>query len=128
VDNLSNFAERLKELLFDNNLSPEQLAKAIDAERNTVYGWVSEPTKIRVSHIIALADYFRCTIEFLIGRSDCPGNVVPKQLPDFASQVRRITSERGLQHTPCRKQPNLAVRMCAVGKKEKCRHCKRCLN
>lgn len=64
--------ERLKELRASKKLSQKQLATILQiSERNYQryeYG-ITEPT---VSPLIALADYFDVSLDYLVGRSDNP--------------------------------------------------------
>lgn len=65
--NLSNFAERLSELLFENDLNPPKLAKAIGCKRNTINRYLSGNNMPAVAILIRMADYFACTTDFLLG-------------------------------------------------------------
>lgn len=77
--------ERIKELRLERGLSQQQLAKQIETTQSNIGRWengINEPT---ASQLIKLADYFDCTIDFLVGRvddfgiSDNERSVQPKQ-------------------------------------------------
>ena len=93
---VSNFNERLKELMFDKGMSAEQLAHAVGVSRTTAYRWTSELSQIRYSNLIKVADYFECLIEYLIGRSEDDTKIIPKPYPDFVEQVRKIMREQNI--------------------------------
>ncbi len=64
------FCERLKELREERGLSKEELAKAFFVSRTTIYHWeigVQEPSLQTISDI---ADFFKVSTDFLLGRSD----------------------------------------------------------
>jgi len=92
----SNFSERLKELMFENELNAEQLADAVGVSRTTAYRWTKEPLQIKRDSLIAVADYFECTIEFLIGRSYDDRKIKANACPNFAKQVRKIMKEKNI--------------------------------
>jgi len=103
MDIMSNFSERLNELLFDNGLSPEQFACEIGVSRATVYRWKIQPFRIFLSNLIAIADYFQCSIEFIIGRTEDNHRVTPKDYPKFSHRLRQVMKERGFSTYSLRK-------------------------
>lgn len=61
---------RLKELRLERGLSQQQLANQIETTQSNIGRWengINEPT---ASQLIKLANYFDCTIDFLVGRVD----------------------------------------------------------
>jgi len=92
----SNFSERLKELLFYHELTAKQLSVIIGISRATAYRWTKKPLQIKRKNLIAIADYFSCTIEFLIGRSNDDTKIKPKKCPDLTSQVKKIMNEQNI--------------------------------
>jgi len=92
----SNFSERLKELLFENELTAEQLASKVEVSRTTVYRWMRKSLQIKRSNLITVANFFSCTIEFLIGRSDDDTKIKPKDCPSLTIQVRKIMAEQNM--------------------------------
>ena len=66
--NLSIFAERLSELMFDNdNIKSPQLAKMIGIHRTTITRYLSCNRMPTLPNAILLADFFKCTLDFLLG-------------------------------------------------------------
>lgn len=63
---LSNFSERLSELLFENELTPPTLAAQVGCQRLAIYRYLngSQPS---IEMAVRLADFFHCTVDFLIG-------------------------------------------------------------
>jgi len=94
---ISNFSERLRELIFDKGLSTEQFAEAVGVAETTVYRWFKTPLQIKRSNLIKVADFFECLIEYLIGRSEDDTKIIPNKLyPNFVEQIRKIMKEQNI--------------------------------
>lgn len=66
---------RIKSLRLENNLSQRALAEHIKCSQKSIDYWekgIAEPT---AHFIVALADCFGCTTDYLLGREDDFGNV-----------------------------------------------------
>lgn len=64
------FSERLKDLFEIFNTSESKMHKEIDISRSRLHGWVSGANKPALSSLIKLANYFGCTLDFLVGREN----------------------------------------------------------
>ena len=63
-------AKRIRELRQEKGLSMDKLAKILNVSNAIICKWennISEPT---ASNIIALADYFNVSADYLLGRQD----------------------------------------------------------
>lgn len=67
---MDKFSKRLKELREENNLSQEQLAKATGISRSCISMYESNNRVANLNALIALADYFNVSLDFLVGRVD----------------------------------------------------------
>lgn len=47
-----------------------------------------------MSHLIAIADYFNCSLDYLVGRSDTYLDYVPKECPPFYEYLRELLAKR----------------------------------
>lgn len=63
-----DFAERLKELRTDSNLSQAALAKAIGVSQKAIDYWEREINEPKASYIIELAKYFGVSCDYLLGQ------------------------------------------------------------
>lgn len=96
MDNLSKFSERLKDLMFEaNDIKSEQLGKAIGISGQTIRAWCDGSQSIFLSKAVRLADYFHCSLEYLVGRSDTLLDFTIKPCPPFYDQFRAVMKERG---------------------------------
>lgn len=67
------FSDRLNMLLGDRTFGDKKisrLAAACDTDRARVHAWVNGDSAPRVDALVAVADYFGVTTDFLLGRSD----------------------------------------------------------
>ena len=61
------FKERLKELRIEKNLSQAELAKKTGLYQSTIAKYETGECKPSGEGLIALAKFFGCTIDFLVG-------------------------------------------------------------
>ena len=91
------FSERLNELMFDNQLTVEKLSKAIECNDSSIYDWISGKANYMplLVNIIKLADYFQCSIDFLIGLENENYLPNPKFRPPFSKWFRSAIEAKG---------------------------------
>ena len=85
---LSIFAERLDELMFDNNVTSQQLAKAVGLQIPTITRYLRAERTPSVESLVKLADYFHCSCEFLLGRIDEDYPTAFYPCPPFTEQLK----------------------------------------
>ncbi len=61
---------RIKELRLEKCLSQKQLAQNIETTQSNIARWENEANEPSTSQLKRLADYFGCSIDYLIGRED----------------------------------------------------------
>lgn len=66
---------RLKELREEKNLTQSDIATAINTTRTNIGRWEKELNEPSANFIILLADFFECSTDYLLGRSDDFGNI-----------------------------------------------------
>lgn len=69
---MGTFSERVKMLREKNGLSQDAVGKIIGVKRYSVYAYEKGKCYPDVPHLIALADYFDVTTDYLLGRTDEP--------------------------------------------------------
>ena len=65
--NLSMFAERLSELIFDSKKTARGVAKDAAIGKSTIYEYLSGTKMPTLGNLIKLADYFNCSTDYLLG-------------------------------------------------------------
>ncbi len=63
-------AERIRELMKEENLTQMALAAKVGVKQNTISAWLLEKKEPSIRSLWLLADYFGVDIDFLVGRKD----------------------------------------------------------
>lgn len=79
--------ERVKELCKKRGISISELENRIGFGKNSIYKWKTQSPKIET--LQKVADYFRVSTDYLLGRTDDPNISV-------ASEKRKLTVEEAL--------------------------------
>ena len=61
---------RLKELREEKNLTQQEVANAINTSQTNIGRWEKNQNEPGANHIILLANFFECSTDYLLGRSD----------------------------------------------------------
>ncbi len=98
MDLIRSFSERFNELIIYAETTPKKMSADLNHNIHDIYHWKSGTARFMPSlkNIIMLADYFNCSIEFLLGIDD--ENKLPhpkKQLPDFGAHFKKVLKEKG---------------------------------
>ena len=67
---MNKFCDRLKELRKEKGCSQLDLGKVVNVSKMAVSHWESEHSEPSISQLIALADFFGVTVDYLIGREE----------------------------------------------------------
>jgi len=95
MDYLKQFVENLSELMEEKELTYRKLSQAVGINKSTISCWKNFANTVSLKHLIALADYFQCSIDFLLGRSGTylPFTICPP-VP-LSRRIREIMKEKG---------------------------------
>ncbi|MBD5154609.1 MAG: helix-turn-helix transcriptional regulator [Oscillibacter sp.] len=64
------FAERIKELRLEHGLTQEAVGEIIGVKRYAVYSYEKGRACPEMKGLVALADYFEVSMDYLAGRTD----------------------------------------------------------
>lgn len=64
--------DRLHSLRTDHNLTQSQIAEAIHVSQRAYSHYETGTRAVPVEILIALCDYYQVSVDYLIGRTDCP--------------------------------------------------------
>ena len=65
---MSEFSERLSELIFENGLNKKTLAKNVGISAACITHYIQDKRLPTIKSLILLADYFGCSTDFLLGK------------------------------------------------------------
>lgn len=71
------FQERLKELRIEKNASQKELAQIIGTTNSSICDWERGRTQPGLAEIIKLCEFFQISTDYLLGRTDELGAVIP---------------------------------------------------
>ncbi len=84
---LSNFAERLDELMFDAGINGQSLAIEIGISKQQIYYIMNHQRQPSTDVLIRIANYFSCTTDFLLGREPESSAKSFRPVPPFSQQL-----------------------------------------
>lgn len=69
---MANFSERLKEIRTNKRIKLREVAEYLGMTLRNYQRYEAGDTEPSVKNLIALADYFDVTLDYLLGRTDEP--------------------------------------------------------
>ncbi len=90
---LSNFVERLSELIAEKETNDLSLGKELGFGNSTISHYLTDRHLPSVEHAVKLADYFGCTVDFLLGLKDENEAVNFKPCPPFSERLPILCKE-----------------------------------
>ena len=84
------FCERLSELKREKGLTTLQLANAISYSKTVVYYWEKGQREPTAQALLALSNFFNCSIDFLVGKEDEFGNTAIVKPNATAKEARLL--------------------------------------
>ena len=66
---------KLRELRLEKGVSQDEVADALKVKNYTIGNWERNRAEPNISALVELADYFGCSLDYLLGREDDVGNV-----------------------------------------------------
>ena len=80
--------KQIYQLRVQSKLSQAALAKEIGVSQKSIDNWESGLSQPSIAYVVRLADFFECSVDYLLGREDDYGNI--------ALSSERGESERAL--------------------------------
>lgn len=104
----SIFAERLAELMFDNKKTAEDLSKAVGVNLSLIYKYLKKRYVPSMPNVIKIADYFNCSIDFLVGLTDEASKVFCSEHKPFAICFQELLKKHNCTRYRLKKDTVLA--------------------
>ncbi|MDE7083633.1 MAG: helix-turn-helix domain-containing protein [Clostridia bacterium] len=100
MDILSNFSETLGELIFDYNngqqMHAKDFAKLVGVNATTITRYLAKKRLPTIESLVILADFFKCSTDYLLGLETENYSKIFKPCPNFAERFKDILKENGL--------------------------------
>lgn len=88
------FAQRLKELIIEKNLTQKQLANETKIPTTSINNWINGKVEPNSKQLIVLANFFRCTTDMLLGRENDYGLVeIKNELTPFQKKLIAVMNK-----------------------------------
>lgn len=89
------FSDVLCELMDEKGVMPQDIQNYLDdTSISKIYAWMEGRNMPLVDNLIKLADFFNCSIEYLIGRTQDVGSGKFQPAVPFDIQFRKILKEK----------------------------------
>ncbi|MEG1519497.1 MAG: helix-turn-helix transcriptional regulator [Clostridia bacterium] len=105
---MTNFGERLKELMLENNLTTIKLGESVGVTSSNVSKWYLRSADVSLSTLIKLSEYFDCSIEFLSGRLEIDSIKTKNSDEAFLPHIKKIMEENKISEYRLTKDLNLS--------------------
>lgn len=90
-------SDRLSELMIHKGVDSKTLAKEIGVSESTISRWKSNSKYMLLSGALKIADFFNCSLDFIVGRSETMIDFTPQRvLPHFYENLRSIMKQRNV--------------------------------
>lgn len=88
---------RIEELIEERNIDVETLAKNIGLNNSTmIYNWIDEKYFPSKAYLIKMCDYFACSCDYLLGRTDDYSAVKTKNVVEFKDQLKKLLKSKNI--------------------------------
>lgn len=95
---MSIFIERLREQLFEHNMTVEQLEIETSISSSNIYKWLRNESIPNLDSLTLLSRYFKCSIDFLTGRL-IQNNYSPNnKSATFSIRLRTLINKTGFSN------------------------------
>ncbi len=92
MDILSKVSERLKDLMTEAEIKTPALAEQTKIDQSVISKFLRAERLPSAKTLVALADFFHCSTDYLLGRTDSLEESAFKQRPPFSEQLSFLLS------------------------------------
>jgi len=106
--NLSNFVERLSELMGYENLTSTELGKRLGCGNATISHYLSGRYLPTVEMTVKLADYFKCSTDYLLGLTEENYESDFKPCPPFGTRLLEVCNYYEITRAELRRRTGIS--------------------
>jgi len=82
--------------MFENDLNAVKLAAALGVSDVSIGRWKKGASNILLKNALGIADYFECSLQYLIGKTDKKLDFTLQSYPPFYERLRQIMAEHNI--------------------------------
>ena len=92
---MKDFPKRLKELMEFYNLTKKDVSRYLELNNDTkIYIWLKGKNTPRFETIVKIANLFKCSLDYLLGRTDDFTEKEVKELPKFSEHFKKVLKQQ----------------------------------
>ena len=92
---MATFQERLCDLIVEKEIKSHELAATIGVNTTTINDWKRGKYQVHLTNAIKLADFFECSLDYLMGRTQDVAYFTPRACPPFYPNFLAVLKEKG---------------------------------
>ncbi len=101
--------ERLRALRLDSNLTQQELAKKLNSTNKSIWNYENGIAIPPSDVLIAYADFFNVSTDYLLGRTDDLGNIIIQSENSFPTSLMEQRLILDFRKLPAETQDNFAA-------------------
>ena len=90
---LLGFKDTFNDLLIDKELTVKEFSKQLCTLPSVVSEWKNNPVNHKMKTVLKVADYFKCSLEFLCGKTTIYLDYQPQSCPVFKDRIVQVLKE-----------------------------------
>lgn len=90
MDILKNFVENLNDLILDNKTEIQDMIANSGISKSNIYAYIGGYYLPNATNLIKLADYFECSMDFLLGITDETKCIISKVRSNFIKRINLL--------------------------------------
>jgi len=106
--NLPIIVERIKELMFDNNKTVNNISSDLNIEASLVYRCLRGEGLLQTFYLFKIADYFLCSLDFLFGIENELYIIRLLPYPSFGDRLVQLYKQKGLTEYQVMKETKIS--------------------
>ena len=106
---MTNFRDRLEDLLIERNMSKNQLSKIIGVRPDTIYGYYRRNLLPEIHIANRIATFFNCSLDYLFGLTEQINNNDRNDL-SFPATIKKLIKESNKSVEKTMKELNISER------------------
>ncbi|PWM72797.1 MAG: hypothetical protein DBX59_05795 [Bacillota bacterium] len=105
---MDKFPKILQDLINEKQITVKQLQEHLNLSNvSQIYMWLRGKKGINLDHAIALANYFDCSLDYLMGKKEFDDeNLQFKPCPPFGEQLKKVLKEKNVSQYKLTRETN----------------------